>query len=354
VIAEFESQARGDKILASDLPCRRKDGTVFLSDIRTTALQLNGRLCNVGFFTDVSKHKSDEKKLETERFLREKAEIELLHAQKLQAVGQLAAGVAHEINTPIQFVGDNIHFLSTAFANLTNFLVQFQRLEAGCESTEVAGTQLSAVFSAANQLDINFLQDEIPKAIEQTLEGIERVATIVRAMKDFSHPDCVEKAAIDINKALDTTLTVARNELKYVADVSVDFERDLPMVDGHAGELNQVFLNLLVNAAHAIQDVVGDSGQRGVITVRTAIDEGSVLISVSDTGSGIPAEIQHRIFDPFFTTKTVGRGTGQGLAIARSVVVEKHGGKIWFTTEAEHGTTFYMRLPSHSGEAVLI
>jgi signal transduction histidine kinase len=156
--------------------------------------------------------------------------------------------------------------------------------------------------------------------------------------------------AIDINKALETTLTVARNELKYLADVSVDFDKDLPIVDGYAGELNQVFLNLLINAAHAIQDVVGDSGRRGVITVRTVADDGAVLVSVSDTGSGIPVEIRHRIFDPFFTTKAIGKGTGQGLAIARSVVVEKHGGKIWFTTEAEHGTSFYVRLPAQTGD----
>jgi PAS domain S-box-containing protein len=354
VIAEFEAQARGEKILVSDLPCRRKDGTVFFSDIRTTALHLNGRLCNVGFFTDASKRKSDEKKLETEKSLREKAEVELLHAQKLQAVGQLAAGVAHEINTPIQFVGDNVHFLSNAFADVTNLLAQLQRLESGWESAEVAEGHLSAVIGAASRLDISFLQDEVPRAIDQTLQGVERVATIVRAMKDFSHPDCGEKVTIDVNRALETTLTVARNELKYVADVTVDFDNALPMISGYAGELNQVFLNLLINAAHAIQDVVGNTGQKGVITVRTVAVESSVLISVSDTGSGIPAEIRHRVFDPFFTTKSVGEGTGQGLAIARSVVVEKHGGKIWFATEAEHGTTFYVRLPVQSQEAVLI
>ena len=185
--------------------------------------------------------------------------------------------------------------------------------------------------------------DEIPKALDQTLEGVTRVATIVRAMKEFAHPEGKEMAAADLNRALQSTMTVARNELKYVAEIESEFG-ELPLVVCNVSDLNQVFLNLLVNAAHAIADIVKD-GEKGRIKVRTATDGNMVLITISDTGSGIPEAIRSKIFDPFFTTKEVGRGTGQGLAIARSVIVERHKGTLSFDSEVGKGTTFYIRLP---------
>lgn len=187
---------------------------------------------------------------------------------------------------------------------------------------------------------------EIPKAIEQSLDGVARVATLVRAMKVFAHPDEKEKKATDINEALRSTLTVARNELKYAANVETELN-DVPFVVCNIGELNQVFLNLLVNAAHAIGDARKKAGtdEKGLIRVRTSSDEDAVLISIADTGCGIPEEIRDKVFDPFFTTKESGKGTGQGLAIARSVVVERHGGNPTFTSVVGKGTTFYIRLP---------
>jgi signal transduction histidine kinase len=185
------------------------------------------------------------------------------------------------------------------------------------------------------------------------LDGIQRVARIVRAMKEFSHPDKGEKAPADINRALQTTLTIARNELKYVADVVTDFDESLPSVHCNLGGMNQVFLNILVNAAHAIADAVGDgSGGKGTITVSTRREDDSVVIAISDTGTGIPPQARDRVFDPFFTSKAVGRGTGQGLTIARAEVVDKHGGSITFDTEVGKGTTFYIRLPFHAPEPV--
>jgi two-component system, NtrC family, sensor kinase len=192
--------------------------------------------------------------------------------------------------------------------------------------------------------------DEIPKALSQTLDGVSRVATIVRAMKEFAHPESKEMAAADINKALQSTLTVARNELKYVADVELELG-EMPPVVCNVGDLNQVFLNLLVNAAHAIADVVKGTDEKGKIRVRTASEGETALISISDTGSGIPEAIRTKVFDPFFTTKEVGRGTGQGLAIARSVVVERHRGTLTFESEVGKGTTFYIRLPVEPPES---
>jgi len=197
---------------------------------------------------------------------------------------------------------------------------------------------------AEEELDAAFLLDEIPRALSQSLEGVTRVATIVRAMKEFAHPESKDMAAADLNKALLSTLTVAGNELKYVAEVETDFG-DLPLVVCNVGDMNQVFLNLLVNAAHAIGDVMRETGKKGRITVHTQVDGCMALIAIADTGGGIPVGIRNRIFDPFFTTKEVGRGTGQGLAIARSVVVDRHKGTLTYESDVGKGTTFYVRLP---------
>jgi len=206
------------------------------------------------------------------------------------------------------------------------------------------------VSQTEDKADLTYLADEIPKAIVQTLDGVGRVAKIVRAMKDFSHPDQGVRAPADLNRALDDTLIVARNELKYVADVVTDFDPQLPAVSCYLSDLNQVFLNLLVNAAHAIADVVGDGKSRqvtgkGTITVTTRREGDEVIVKIADSGTGIPPEIRDRVFDQFFTTKAVGKGTGQGLSIAHSVVVEKHGGSLTFETEVGKGTTFIIRLP---------
>jgi len=271
-------------------------------------------------------------------------ELAARQAQKLEAVGRLAAGIAHEINTPIQFVGDNTHFLLDAFAGLQRLLGAYAALREAAVAGAVDAALVETIGRAEEELDLPYLREEIPRALAQTLEGVERVATIVRALKEFAHPIRKEHAPADLNHALQSTLTVARNELKYVADVQTDFE-PLPPVVCQVGDLNQVFLNLLINAAHAIADKVGDSGARGTITVRTRHCPPRVEIAISDTGSGIPAAIRDRIFDPFFTTKEVGRGTGQGLALARAIVVEQHGGELTFDTVEGAGTTFYVRLP---------
>jgi two-component system, NtrC family, sensor kinase len=275
----------------------------------------------------------------TERKL---AESHSRQAQKLEAIGQLAAGIAHEINTPIQFVGDNTRFVKEAWASLDSVLALCE----AASSAEDAADVLPRVHSMLQDCDSQYLRAEVPRALDQSLEGIGRVAKIVQAMKEFSHPGSDEKQLADINKAIQTTLTVSRNEWKYVADAETFLQKDLQLVPCHIGELNQVFLNLLINSAHAIAEVVGDgSRSKGKITVRTTQDAQCTTISIQDTGAGIQPEIQSKIFDPFFTTKGVGRGTGQGLSLAHTSVVKKHGGKIWFESEVGKGTTFFIQLP---------
>lgn len=309
---------------------RTRDGRVIQVEISSHALRYDGRLAVLVVARDVT--------------ARLRLEMELRQAQKLEAVGGLAAGIAHEINTPIQFVGDNTHFLQGAFTDLAKLLAKYHELEAAAANGGVQPQLAEEVSAAEKTADLDFLMDEIPKALTQSLDGVTRVATIVRAMKEFAPTKRGEKTAVDLNKALQSTLIVARHEIKYVAEVETDFQ-DLPLVPCDGGDINQVFLNLLVNAAHAIKDRGDPGDQKGVIGVRTRLEGDQVMISISDTGCGIAANIRDKIFEPFFTTKEVGRGTGQGLTIARSIVVEKHRGSLTFETEVGRGTTFHVRLP---------
>jgi PAS domain S-box-containing protein len=237
---------------------------------------------------------------------RERAEMELRQAQKLESVGRLAAGIAHEINTPIQFVGDNLRFLKNVTA------------------------------------DSSGLDSEVPMAIDESLEGVQRVASIVRALKEFAHPPAREQAAADLNQALLSTLTVARSELRAIREIVTDLH-DLPPVRCHLSDLNQVFLNLLINAAHAIIDA--GRANEGLIRVSSQRDGNCVEIRIQDNGCEIAEDVQAHIFDPFFTTKEIGRGTGQGLALARAIVVDTHAGTLDYTTRVGRGTTFIVRLP---------
>jgi PAS domain S-box-containing protein len=276
-------------------------------------------------------------------------EMELQQAQKLESVGRLAAGVAHEINTPVQFVNDSVHFVRTGMQDLQPFLTACRALVTA-DPAALPAAQATAL-EAECEADLDYLLEHMPKALDRSLEGLERVATIVRSMKEFAHPDQSEMAAVDINRAVQSTLTVASNEYKYVADVVLDLQ-PLPLVTCHGGEVNQAVLNIVVNAAHAIEERSKGSGVRGRISVSTRHEGDWVAVDIADTGGGIPEAVQSRIFDPFFTTKEVGRGTGQGLAIARSVIVDKHGGQLTFDTEGGVGTTFHLRLPvvGRSGE----
>lgn len=276
-------------------------------------------------------------------------ERELIQAQKLESIGQLAAGIAHEINTPTQFVWDNLHFLSDAFADLLAVLTRQQEVVESVKTGACAPELIEACEAEVRRADLDYLQDEIPKALGQTTEGVERIATIVRAMKEFAHPDRDEMTSEDLNRAIANTVTVARNEWKYVADVTMDLASDLPSVPCLLGQFNQVILNIIVNAAHAIGDVVGNTGRKGVISIVSRRVDNDAEIRITDTGAGIPENIRHKIFDPFFTTKEVGKGTGQGLAIARSVVVDKHHGTIRVESEVGKGTTFIIRLPLNRG-----
>ncbi|MEW5874412.1 MAG: PAS domain S-box protein [Candidatus Zixiibacteriota bacterium] len=265
-------------------------------------------------------------------------EGELRQAQKMEAVGSLAAGIAHEINTPIQFVGDNASFLRDAFEELMRLIDRAVE--------DLPTSSVGAPAASDLGVDLDFLRREIPRALEQTHEGVRRVAAIIRAMREFSHVDSAAMAPSDLNRALINTITITQNELKFIADIVTDLDPDLPLVVCDLSCLNQTFLNILINAGHAIEDVIGRHPEhKGTITVVTRREGEHVRISISDTGTGIPEEIRNRVFDPFFTTKPVGRGSGQGLAISHAAIVEKHHGSLTFETAVGKGTTFTVRIP---------
>jgi signal transduction histidine kinase len=258
-------------------------------------------------------------RLERELEERKRLELELRLAEKMRAVGQLAAGIAHEINTPVQFIGDSVYFLGDACRDLL----------AGCNE---------------DTPDLPFLRDEIPRAISRCELGIDRVTKIVRALKELAHPDSAAQEPADLNLAIENTLIIAANEIKYVADVALDLRAQQPILC-HIGEIQQVLLNLVVNAAHAIAERYTGGDGRGTIKIRTREEDAHVVIEIDDDGTGIPPQIRDRIFEPFFTTKPIGKGSGQGLSIARAFVVEHHGGTLQLESELGRGTTFTIRLP---------
>ena len=338
----FEDPAQGAEVVAGlragagwegEVRARASDGEAFPALLRAAVTMGDGYEV-VGWslaFTDLTERK--------------RMENHLLHAQKMESVGHLAAGIAHEINTPIQFVGDNLHFLKNAFGDMLPLIARHQALaDAWVPRATPEREELDRLVKAA---DVDYLREEIPKALAQSEEGVQRVAGIVRAMREFSHPAGEEMKAIDLNHAIATTLTITRNEWKYTAEVETRFDPALPPVIGSPGDLNQVLLNLVVNAAQAVREAHPESAGPvpGRIVVSTRRDGASAEIRVADNGPGIPPRHHAKIFTPFFTTKEVGKGTGQGLASAYNIVVNKHRGDIRFETVEGAGTTFIVRIP---------
>jgi PAS domain S-box-containing protein len=319
-----------------DLSCEYR---MLASDGRTVAVRQQGTVlrdergqpvCVQGYILDISEQRQLEQQLRL--------------AQKLEAVGQLAAGIAHEINTPIQFVGDSLHFAAVGVTDLMKLVDTYREIIAGTPSAPRAA-------AAEERADLPYLHERLPPAFARMDEGVRRIAAIVGAMKDFAHPRSGAHGHVDVNAALESTLVVTHAQYKYVADVETDLGT-LPFVMADDGELKQVFVNLIVNAAHAIEDTVGDSGDHGTIRISTRTDGDDAVITVADSGGGIPEQLHDRVFDPFFTTKKVGRGTGQGLAISRSIVTERHGGTILLESAPGRGTTFEIRLPIKGAPAL--
>ena len=272
-------------------------------------------------------------------------EAKLHQAQKLKAVGQLAAGVAHEINTPMQYIGDNLDFLEKKVGLLTPLMRGLEDLISTL-TAKITDAVLSSLQATAKKIKAKSFADDLLDAITDSRDGVQHVSKIVRAMKEFAHPGQDEKIPVDINKALTSTIAVSTYEWKYVANVSTNFDENNPVVPAFPVELNQVFLNILVNAAHAVGEATANGANgKGEIKVVTKLLDDCVRVSITDSGTGIPEDIRARIFDPFFTTKGVGKGTGQGLSIAHAVVVNLHAGSLVCDSIPDRGTTFTVEIP---------
>ena len=299
------------------------------SEVRSLTRRLQGLI--IGLESTVKNRTSSlvkkTEQLKKEIQQRKELETQLVHAQKMEAVGQLASGIAHEINSPSQFANDNILFLKEAIEGFIS--------------------KLSGSSDAPDDKELSFLTENAPDAVQQAQEGISRITTIVKSMKNFAYRDAESaKKPSDLNQAIKSTIVVATNEWKYHAEVVTGLDENLPMVPCNVGEINQVVLNLIVNGAHAIRDRFESKGKGQInITTRHYPSDDCAVISITDNGGGIPMKVQKRIFEPFFTTKEVGVGTGQGLAIAHNVVVKSHNGQIWFESVEGEGTTFYIKLP---------
>jgi signal transduction histidine kinase len=249
----------------------------------------------------------------------------------------------------MQYIGDNVRYVAKTFDKLEQLLALLPILADESTTDEAVLEERKSLECSLKPRKIKSALNQIPDALADSIKGVEGVSKIVAAMKEFSHPGSEDMGLVDINRVLESTITVARNEWKYVADVSRNFASELPQVPAFASELNQAFLNIIVNASHAIGDrVEAQEIEKGAIDVTTDSDEQFVVVKIQDTGGGIPAEISSRIFEPFFTTKDVGKGTGQGLAIAHSVITQKHKGSIDFEVEHGVGTTFLIKIPRES------
>jgi signal transduction histidine kinase len=314
--------------------------TLYIRDV-ITPVQSNGKTTYVtGIMFDVTRYKEATQQ-------NNQLEVQLRQAQKLEAVGQLAAGIAHEINTPIQFVGDNLHFLMGAIKDLQTLNKMCTVLFKSAADNSAMHTKMEEIERFRTEIEIDFLLDDMEDAINQSVEGTQRVASIVKAMKSFSHPGTSDKESIDLNEAIDNTITVARNEWKYVAEVETHYDSELPLIRCFPGEINQTILNMVVNAAHAIEDKQKTTGNtaKGLIKITTSRRNDQAVLEISDDGCGINDAHKQKIFDPFFTTKEVGKGTGQGLAMAYNVIKEKHGGTLKVDSTPGIGTCFEITLP---------
>ena len=318
---------------------QHKDGTARKEQVSIAPVR--DSTGNIVYFVATSKDITKESQLESH----------LRQAHKMEAIGELAAGIAHEINTPTQYIGDNIRFFQESFGDLRSLIDAYDKLAAVARADNMMETETAKIDAVIQKIDLEYLLEEVPIAIDQSLEGNQRVAEIIRAMREFAHPGTDENTGIDVNRAIKSTISVARNEWRYVADIECDLDPNLGLVPGHASSFNQVILNLIVNAAHAIADVIGaNPTAKGAIRISTLDMGGTVEIRIQDSGTGIPDEIRARIFDPFFTTKQAGKGTGHGLAVAHSVIVEQHGGTIEVDSAPGKGTTFILRMPMNSDD----
>jgi len=323
------------KIWSGEFVNKKKNGEIYY--LKASIAPVFDPLGNIAHFVAVEQDITGFKKMQQN----------LIQSQKLESVGQLAAGIAHEINTPVQYIGDNIRFLHQATESLIGIIDLVSDMINISDAIDEEQIKNSRIIKdkLANS-EIGFFKDEIPLSIKQSLEGVEHISKIVKAMKEFAHPGGADKGLMNINRILENVITISRNEWKYAAIIKTELEESLPQVVGYANEISQVLLNMIINSAQALNEKYdGGNAGKGIISISTLSTAQEIEIHIHDTGTGVPEHLRSKLYDPFFTTKDVGKGTGQGLYLAHDIIVNKHGGNIELNSLEGEFTEFVIHLP---------
>lgn len=334
--AELRKRPPGPFFIENRRACSHK-GESFPVDIRGYIGPIGENIRYLVFFHDISQRIAAEEK-------RKSMENQVDEARRLEAIGALSAGISHEINTPIQFIGDNLEYLESALKNIHRAYHNYDSLKQAAAQAGVCHDEVDAIDQYNASINLNILITEINAALSESRDGIKQVRDIVLLMKEFAHPGTDGKDEIDVNAIIKNVIAICRNRRKHVADVELNLDPDLPRAPCRKGQLQQVVLNLVLNAIDAI-DETKTGNSRGCIEIETRATESHIQIYLSDSGCGIPQSLRQKIFDPFFTTKPVGKGTGQGLALAKNCIVKGHGGKLSLVDKADYATTFLIELP---------
>ncbi len=338
--AERIADHRAGEFAFDRFTAQRADGAAFPVELRGYAGRINDQVSYLLTFHDITTRLAEEER-------RNDLEAQISEARRLEAIGALSAGIAHEINTPIQFIGDNLDYLGEALGQAYGSYKRYEALRAAVKDDDRYTDLVAEVDAFNSSIGLADLTNEVMAALTESRDGIRQVRDIVLLMKEFAHPGAIEKEATNLNDIARNVATLCRNQQKGVAEIEFDLAEDLPLVQCRRGQVQQVVLNLVVNALGAVRDADAEQGR---ILIKTAWSGGRARLSVSDTGPGVPEELRQKIFDPFFTTKPVGKGTGQGLALAKDCIVKGHGGCLCLTDVDGFATTFLIDLPIDAAE----
>ena len=322
----------------SPLMARRKSGETVEVELREKTTSIRNRALHVYVMQDVTARNKAQR-------LNDKISRQLHEARRLEAIGALASGIAHEINTPIQFIGDNVAFVKTALSDIRASFLNYEELRGACARDGAYGAEVRKVDAFNSSIDLATLVPELATAMTETAEGLAFVRDIVLLVRHFAHPGTGKAEEANVNTIVRNVLTISRNRWKNVVAIETVLADGLPKIDCHPGQLQQVLINLLINAIEAIEDVPQDDG---AIQIATEAEESIIRIRVSDNGPGVPPSLREKIFDPFFTTKKLGKGTGQGLALAKDIIVNQHRGRFYLHDTKGFSTSFVIELPTRA------
>jgi PAS domain S-box-containing protein len=331
----YRCELEMESFLIPELSVRKADGDVIQGELRGRRTKVKDKPIIVMVISDTSARKAAEK-------LKEKIFKQLYESRRLEAIGALSSGIAHELNTPIQFIGDNVNFIGLSLDKIYASYQYYDELKRECEAQGLLPAAVEKIETFNQNIELLDLVKEIMSAIRETVDGVRQVRDIALLMKEFSHPGTGAPEPSDINRVVQSAITICRSRHKHVVALDTEFAQDLPKTSCRPAQIQQVLVNMIVNAVEAIEE---QAIATGVIHIETKSAADAVRIEISDNGPGIPKGLWEKIFDPFFTTKQVGKGTGQGLALAKDFIVNQHGGKLLLDSRPGFSTTFVIELP---------